>query len=77
MGWSSSQTRPGGGEGGGIGRLWYRLVNMENDRLTKYVLCEINLFVNVTGAMKLNSYFQIMDLRILYDNFPCKCKMNA
>ncbi len=49
-----------------MGRLWNRLVNMENDHLTKMFLCEINLFVNITGAMKLYSYFQIMDLRILF-----------
>ncbi len=40
-------------------------LNMENGCLTKKVLCGINLFVNVTGAMKLNSYFPIIDLRIL------------
>ncbi len=31
MGWSSSQTR----QGMEMGKLWNRLVKMENDRLTK------------------------------------------
>ncbi len=67
MGQSSSQTKPGVE----MGRLWKRLVNMENDCHTEEVfLYRINLFVNITGAMNLNSYFQIMDLRIRLSPIP-------
>ncbi len=62
MGWSSIQTRLGWkwADCGIHWLIWKMIVALKNTFLSG-----INLFVNVTEAKKLNSYFQIMDLRIL------------
>ncbi len=60
--WAGLQAKLDGGGNGQTGidwLIWKMILSL------KTFLYRINLFVNVTEAMKLNNYFQIKNLRIL------------